>query len=177
MNSFKQAKYSVMNSYHNGAYFELPIPYKKNTDIAKIAIMKSKDNVRQIASILGEYMNYHEITDQGSLELIIMLEHILTPEQKKIISFSLYEEIINRIALTNTFEELYNKYKNKVVLHYLLDRQLDLLFSSFKVNRESTDHIILYILNYYDPILGSYLTDNPNILNKYVIAKEKKLTI
>lgn len=177
MNRLKQAKYSIMNSYHNGTFFELPAQYKKNPDIAKLAIMRSRNNARQIASIFGEFLNYHEATDQAALEIIIMLKHMLTTEQKNKIGFYLYEQILETVARNNLFEELYNTYKNKTVLHYLLDRQLDIYFATFKSNRESAEAIIVDILNNYDPVLSAYLTEHSNILNKYVIPNEKKLTI
>lgn len=177
MNRLQEAKYEMMveNDYHR--YFSLPEEIRKNTDIVKICFKKHRDSVRKISSIFGEYLKYHETTDQSSLELIIMLSHILTDKQKKAMGFDMYDEIITKIVQQNTFEDLYKTYTNKTVLHYLLDRLLDLYFRSFKFDRSSTDMIILQFLNIYDPILGVYLNENKNILNKYVIEKEKKLTI
>ena len=177
MNKLKQAKYEMAFSGHHGSYFELPAHLKKRTDIVKICFVRYKDNVRQIASIFGEYLNYHDITDQGSLELIIMLKHLLDDNQKKIINFSLYDDVLTSVAIHNTFEEIYNKYSNKTVLHYLIDKQLEELFHGFKIDRSSKDAILVYILNQVDPVLATYLNEHSNIVNKYVISNEKKLTI
>ena len=177
MNKLQEAKYEMMVEHDYHRYFSLPEEFRKNTDIVKICFKKHRDSVRKISSIFGEYLKYHETTDQSSLELIIMLSHILTDKQKKAMSFDMYDEIITKIVQQNTFEDLYNTYTNKTVLHYLLDRLLDLYFRSFKFDRSSTDMIILQFLNIYDPILGVYLNENKNILNKYVIEIEKKLTI
>ena len=177
MNSLKQAKYEVSFSGHAGSYFELPAQLKKKTDIVKICIVRYKDNVRQIASIFGEYLNYHDITDQGSLELIIMLKHMLDDKQKQVIGFYLYEDVLTTVVRSNTFEELYAKYKNKTVLNYLIDRQLIEYFNAFKINRTSVETIINDFINLYDPDLGFYLSEHKNMLNRFVISNEKKLTI
>lgn len=177
MNSIKQAKYEMSFSGHDSSYFELPDQLKKRTDIVKICIVKYKDNARHISSIFGEYMNYHDIRDQGSIEIIIMLKHILNDKQKEKIGFYLLEDVITDLVMHNTFEDLYKKYPNKVVLHYLLDKQLTEYFKAFKIDRSSVDSIINDIYYLFDPSLGSYLKDHKNILNKFVISKEKKLTI
>lgn len=177
MNDLKKAKYSVMNSYHGGAYFELPVQYKKNTDIVKICIKKYKDNARHVASIFGEYLNYHDITEQGSLEIIIMLKHLLNDDQKRIINFGLYEDVLTTIARKNDFNELLEKYNNKTVLNYLIDKHIELLLRAFKIDTTSRDAFMLDLLNHYDPDLADYLVTHGNIINKYIQPKEKKLTI
>ncbi len=177
MNSYKKAKYSVMNTNHGGAYFELPVQYRKRTDIVKICIMKFKNNVRHIASIYLEYLNYHDITEQGSLEIIIMLKHILNDEQKRVINFSLYEEVLNTIARTNDFGELLKKYNNKTVLNYLIDKHIELLLRAFKINTSTRDTFMFDLLNHYDPELAEYLSNHENIINKYIEPNKKKLSI
>ena len=176
MNRLQEAKYEMITNYDYHRYFCLPEEIKKNTDIVKICFKKYHDSVRKISTIFGEYLNYHDITDQGSLELIIMLNYLLTEQQKKAMSFNMYEEVLNNIVKTSDFEELYEKYKNKTVLHFLIDKHLELLFRAFKIDNSSVDNVILDILNHIDPMLATYLNEHKNLLNKYVVEKEKKLT-
>lgn len=175
MNRLQEAKYEMIteNDYHR--YFCLPDEIKKNTDIVKICFRKYHESVKKISTIFGEYLKYHDITEQGSLELIIMLKNILTDKQKEAISFNLYDELLKNIVSSNDFEELYNKYKNKTVLHYLVDKYIELILSGFKMNTTSTEAFIEDITKNIDPILGVYLKENSNILNKYIKPQEKKL--
>jgi hypothetical protein len=184
MNKLQKAKYSVMYPYNQGAYFELPEEFKKNTDIVKICIVKNRNNVKRIASIVAEYLKYHNLTDQGSLEIIIMLKKLLNEDQKKIICFNLYEELLNRIVSGSTFEEIYAKYPNKVVLHYLIHKQLEMFFRTFKMDRSSEERIVDQFIQIYDQELGYYLFNHKNMLKRYVVPNikkdkpiEKKLTI
>ena len=177
MNKLQEAKYEMMVEHDYHRYFSLPEKFRKNTDIVKICFKKHHDSVKKILTIFGEYQNYHKLDEQGTLELIIMLDHLLTNKQKTAMNFNMYMEVINEIVKHSTFEDLYNKYQNKTVLNYLIDRLLTTYFGAFKIDRSSVDSIILDFLNIYDDVFGVYLNEHKNILNKYVIEKQKKLTI
>ncbi len=176
MNKLQEAKYIMYMSDDYHRYFALDQQYKKNTDVVKICFAKYHDSAKKISSIFNEYLKYHDLTEQGSLELIIMLKNILTEQQKTALRFDLYDEIIDSIVKHTEFEDLYNKYKNKTVLHFLLDKHLDLLFKAFKVDRTSPDTMILDIMNNINPVLGAYLNEHKNLLNKFIKPQEKKLT-
>ena len=113
-----------------------------------------------------------------------MLKKLLNEDQKKTICFNLYEELLDRIVSGSTFEEIYAKYPNKVVLHYLIHKQLEIFFRTFKMDRSSEGRIVDQFIQIYDQELGYYLFNHQNMLKRYVVPNikkdkpiEKKLTI